>query len=338
MGRPESIYEKLTQEIKAGRDCALITILKTTGSVPRAAGAEMLVMADHHIRGTIGGGSVEHTSCVRARELLENGESVLTDYNLGPDADKNDVVDLGMVCGGNAQIFTHILRADDAGIKKFVRALENNRGKASWVVTDLTVPEKPSISLMLPNVNENVFYPSQGSLITYQERTYFTQPINMQSTVYVFGAGHVSEHTIPLLSQLGFSCIVYDDKLEFATPARFPDADEMIIAPFDDAVNHVHLEPNDYIIVMTRGHVHDYEILSQFLGSKVAYIGSIGSRKKIAVVNEKLRRDGYTQAQIDFICAPIGLDIGAQTPTEIAVSIAAQLIQRRAERASMPER
>ncbi|MDR0638882.1 MAG: XdhC/CoxI family protein [Spirochaetaceae bacterium] len=147
-------------------------------------------------------------------------------------------------------------------------------------------------------------------------------------TVYIFGGGHVGKETEPLLSRLDFRCVVYDDRAEYADPALFsPDA-RTICHPFSAIGEKITLAACDYCVVLTHGHQSDYEAVSFALESPARYIGLIGSKRKIAFVEGRLKAAGFTDAQIHAprVHAPIGLDIGSETPAEVAVSIAAQLI------------
>jgi len=152
-------------------------------------------------------------------------------------------------------------------------------------------------------------------------------------TVYIFGAGHCGMALAPVLRVVGFRVVVIDDRAEFANAKRFPDADEIyapekIDADFFDTLK---INKNGYIVIVTRGHVHDEVALRGALRTDAGYVGMIGSRKKRESIYERLLSDGYTQADIDRTYSPIGMPIGADTPEEIAISIAAQIIKVRAE-------
>ena len=165
------------------------------------------------------------------------------------------------------------------------------------------------------------------------ERVLFAQPLVRAGTVYLFGAGHVSRALAQILAMAEFRTVVYDQRPEAAWRAFFPDAAERICGPFEEALDR--LEPiteEDYAVIMTPGHQGDYEVLSQVLRTPAKYIGCIGSRKKVAAARERLLADGFTAAEIDRVWAPIGLPIGGETPAEVAVSVAAQLIACRSGR------
>lgn len=153
----------------------------------------------------------------------------------------------------------------------------------------------------------------------------------------IFGGGHVAAALAPILKSVGFCVIVMDDRAEFADPARFPDAAQVIRGDFRHIAEFLTVCESDYAVVVTSGHIHDFEVEDQLLRRELAYIGVIGSRKKTAAVNAKLREAGISEEQLAKVHTPIGLAIGAVTPEEIAVSIAAEMIQVRAERRKVRE-
>jgi len=158
----------------------------------------------------------------------------------------------------------------------------------------------------------------------------FVEPILADPILYIFGGGHVSAQIIPLASRVGFKVEVIDDRPEFADARKFPDAAKVHQYPFQGVVGKLPVDESSYLVIVTRGHIHDKTVLEQCLRSKAKYIGMIGSRRKKAMIYDKLLEEGFTQSDLDQIHAPIGLDIGAETPEEIAVSIVAELIQVRA--------
>src|SRR5665648_26864 len=152
------------------------------------------------------------------------------------------------------------------------------------------------------------------------------------SKAFIYGAGHIGKEIAEILKYVGFATVVLDDRPEFANKSRFPDADEIIVmSDFNQAFSEISTGPDSYIIIVTRGHSADYDVLKQALLQENEYIGMIGSRKKISVVYEQLFTDGFSKEDLKKVHSPIGLKIGAETPEEIAISIAAEMIKIRAE-------
>lgn len=151
-------------------------------------------------------------------------------------------------------------------------------------------------------------------------------------TVYIFGGGHVAQELVPVLYHLDFKCVVFDDRSEFSNETIFPDAYKCIVGDFDKIDNYIHVKAEDYVCIMTRGHLSDYIVQKQILGTPAHYIGVMGSRRKTQTLREKLLADGFTETEIDRCKSPIGLAIKAETPAEIAISIAGELIALRAKK------
>lgn len=150
--------------------------------------------------------------------------------------------------------------------------------------------------------------------------------------VYIFGGGHVAQQLVPILTRCDFSCVVVEDRSDFADPALFEYKAKTVVLPMEELEQFAKtITARDFVCVMTRGHQNDYEVQRAILKTPARYIGVIGSRTKIAGVRERLKGDGFTEEDLARIIAPIGIPIGSQTPAEIAVSVAAQLIKECSE-------
>ena len=165
------------------------------------------------------------------------------------------------------------------------------------------------------------------------EPALFIQPLAPAGTVYLFGGGHVGRALVPILAMAAFRVAVCDQRPDAASRDILPQAAEIYCLPYEDAF--AHLPPvtaADYVVVMTPGHEGDYEVLRQALRTPARYIGCIGSRRKATALRERLLAAGFSEEAVDRVRSPIGLPIGGDTPAEIAVSIAAQLIACRSGR------
>jgi len=160
----------------------------------------------------------------------------------------------------------------------------------------------------------------------------FIDILRPKEKVLIFGAGHIAVCVSKLAKMLGFKVTVIDDREEFANQYRFPEADEIIVEDIERALTHLKITPSTYIIVLTRGHLKDEEVLGSVIKSSAGYIGMIGSRKKNSTVFQHLEEQGISAQELKEVHAPIGVDIGAQTPEEIAVSIIAEIIQVRKQK------
>ena len=151
-----------------------------------------------------------------------------------------------------------------------------------------------------------------------------------KSRMFVFGGGHIALPLVRIASILNFDVVVYDDRPSFANSARFPDAHDVICDSFDKISGLIEISPRDYAIVITRGHKHDEDCLRAILsGTRPYYAGMIGSRRRAAIVKKQMKDEGFDPERVDALHSPIGLEIGAVTPEEIAVSIAAEVIKER---------
>jgi xanthine dehydrogenase accessory factor len=148
----------------------------------------------------------------------------------------------------------------------------------------------------------------------------------------IFGGGHCAQALAPLLHTVGFRVTVFDERAEYACRENFPTAEQIIVGDYTKIGDYLQFTADDYIVVMTNGHSYDLDVQDQILRGDFAYVGVIGSRRKTAAVNQKLRERGVKEAAIERVHTPIGTPIKAVTPEEIAVSIAGELIYTRALR------
>ena len=160
----------------------------------------------------------------------------------------------------------------------------------------------------------------------------FVEEFKVKSRAYIFGAGHVAKALDPVLRHVDFNTWIIDDREEYASRERFPEAEEvMVCSDFDHCFDDIKIDEYSYIIIVTRGHRGDLTVLRQALTKTCAYIGMIGSRRKNQLLYDELRSEGVSEEDIARVHAPIGLEIGSETPEEIGVSIAAEMIQVRAQ-------
>lgn len=324
----KTIIAQLLYEMAKGQDTVLVTIVSDAGSAPRGAGSQMLVGPQGRILGTIGGGAVEHLSEAQALTLLEQRRGLLQHFALQTSGEES----IGMACGGDVDVLFQYIPADSACWQGLARAvmdrLEAKLG--GWLVlrTDGGDPA------LLEGTGAPLWGEDEGSGPPRAGLTgpRFCLPLPRGERAVIFGAGHIAQALVPLLKTVDFRPVVYDDRPEYADPARFPDAEQVICGDFRCLRESLALTGEDYVVIMTNAHVHDFEVEEQVLRGELAYLGVIGSRSKIATVNAKLRELGIPQAQLDGIHTPIGTPIRAVTPAEIAISIAGEMIYVRALR------
>lgn len=303
----EQTFEALADEIAAGRRAALCAIVATRGSTPQPAGAMVCVNDAVSMTGTLGGGCVEAEVRRRAYELLVRGRSELLTFQLDHDFGYDD----GLICGGQMDVAISVFEGA-SGVELLQSAYGRIRagreaiiplrvqGDQGWIEYRVVLEESPEL--------------------------------------VVVGAGHIGRSLARLAVPLGFRVSVIDDRREHANADRFPPPIRPVVGDIVETLRGWAVGPNTYIVIVTRGHKHDERALGAVLGRSAKYVGMIGSRRKIMVTFDDLLHAGASAVELDRVHAPVGLDIGAITPEEIAVSIAAELIAvRRASRKSAVE-
>lgn len=292
------VIETLVSEVDAGRSVALCVVVGAKGSTPQSPGATMLVRADGTTFGTLGGGCVEAEVRRRAVEMLLRVESGLLDFVLDHDYGWDD----GLICGGRMTIGVAPV-ASPGGLARYRDAIATARAyQPAW----------------FPVVVRH-----DGAELEY--RVFLEVP----PTLLVAGAGHVGRALANLAADLDFRVVVIDDRAEFAATDRFDSRVRLVVGDIARALAEWPVDPSAYVAIVTRGHQHDEEALAAVVRRPAGYIGLIGSRRKSRLIFDDLKAQGVSDAELSRVHTPIGLDIGAVTVPEIAVSIAAELVRVR---------
>ena len=334
-----TLFQTIKQQFLEGNDLVLASITASSGSTPRGAGSRMLVGKNGRIAGTIGGGAVEYRAELMAQDILEKKESCEHEFRLN----RKDVENIGMICGGDVTVFFQYLDHNDPVVSEIAETAEKSyeERKDFWLICDLQTTSGMSLYSPSYGLIGNAAVPSSIlSSLSAQPCRYrgddydlFSEQIGTSGTVYVFGGGHVSQKLVPILASVDFRCVVLDDRPEFIDPALFPDAVETILCDFNHLDQSISVTDADYCCVMTRGHAYDTIVQAQLLATPACYIGVIGSRAKKAAVFRKLVEEyDVTEQELERITSPVGLEIKAETPAEIAISITGQMIEVRADR------
>ncbi len=324
------MLKTIHSRLSAGEDLVLVTVTASSGATPRGAGARMLIGAEGRICGTIGGGAVEYRSEQIAKKVLLEKSSYGHDFSLTRD----DIENLGMICGGACNVFFHFIPAGDADVLALAEEAEGrfSRNEDLWLICDIGAGGKLSLADK-ENAAMAPYLPRHPHRLTEDGKELYIEQISFSGRVYLFGGGHVAQELLPVLAHVGFRCIVMDDREEFARKELFPGAGDVILGDFRRIGDQVRNGSKDYVCVMTRGHAYDTVIQAQVLKCRPCYCGVIGSRAKAAGVRKVLKEEyGLTEEELNGVTTPIGLSIQAETPAEIAISIAAQMIQHRAMR------
>jgi xanthine dehydrogenase accessory factor len=171
--------------------------------------------------------------------------------------------------------------------------------------------------------------PEESALVCGGHMEVYLEPIIPDPTLYLFGTGHVARAIAGIAQSIGFKIAIVDDRKKYANSERFPEADAFYVDDWESAVSKLNLNDSSYIFIATRGHQYDLICLRYALQSSARYIGMLGSRKKLKLLSDILEKEGVAPGQFGRVCVPAGLDVGSETPEEIAVSIAAELIASR---------
>ncbi len=306
----DAVYREAASARRAGQPATLVVVTKSVGHTPQVVGATMLVRALNLV-GTVGGGRFEHEVIAAARKAVRPERLELA---LG--------ADLGMCCGGVMEVLITPVTAADEWLDAVVQRLD--RGETAWLSTDLDSGERvltEAGALPAPSSDRRFEH-----AMVIDER--LVERIQAPPRLVLFGAGHVAQPTAAIAHMLGYRVVVVDDRPDWNTEARFPDA-ERVLQPVDDYLFDFEPRPTDSLLIVTRGHELDQQVLEAVVEQDVAYLGMIGSTSKVHRAMKRLEAAGIDEARREHVHAPIGLQLGALTPEEIAVSIAAELVRER---------
>ena len=328
----DRIFAKLLYMLEKKLDTVLVTIIADRGSAPRGAGSQMLAGAEGRILGTIGGGAVEGKADAMARQLLTEQRSCCHLFQLHDAAKEN----IGMVCGGDVKVqFQYIPGASVTWGVLAGKLLEMISARQPGWLALKTDGNEPSLlsrdgaALLGENVPGEITPEGWKPLASAET---FCLPLPIGERAVIFGGGHCAQALAPLLHTVGFRVTVFDERAEYACRDNFPTAEHILTGDYTKIGDYLQFTADDYIVIMTNGHSYDLEVQDQVLRGDFAYVGVIGSRKKTAAVNQKLRERGVSENAISRVHTPIGTPIKAVTPEEIAVSITGELILTRAIR------
>ncbi len=341
-------FPKIVELLATGEGLVLATVVETEGSTPQVPGASAVFSAKGLEAGTVGGGVLEARTQAIAGIALQDGRCRLVRFRLDADpADKD-----GAICGGRASILVDPLSEGRA--KVFGEVSKALRAGASGVLASLvvrvegdevevrrqwlpdgTIPRGPALAAagLTEDAARAAFASGQPRVHRREKELVFLEPVRPLPRLVIAGAGHVGRALAHLARLLDFHITVIDDRTEFANRDNVPDADALVAGDFAASLRAIPDSPENYFVIVTRGHERDAEALRACLGRPAAYVGMIGSRSKVEAMRREFLDKGWaTAGEWDRVRAPIGLEIGSKTVEEIAVSIAAELVQVRSGR------
>ena len=346
----KEVIQGAVETLRDGKPCVLATVVRTKGSTPQKAGAMLLVKDDGSGLGTLGGGCVEGDIWFAAKEMLrQGGGPEFKDYYLNEDIAARD----GLVCGGTMYFYLEPLRRMEDFLPLGDEILEAyDGGEPVGLATVVNSPSHPqrlgaklllradgtvSGSLGTAELDEAALEAAHRiaqignteSISTEDGTELFVEGFTTPPTLVMVGGGHVGKATADLANNLGYRVYLVDDRPEFCNEDRFPYAERTVVTPYDQWSDHLSINVNSYVVVATRGHRYDDMALESALKTRARYVGLLGSRRKTLMIYRRLIEQGVTKERIKEVYAPIGLNIGALTPEEIAVSIMSEIIMVR---------
>ena len=339
------LVAELLRSLTAGQPVVYCRLVETRGSTPQKAGAAMLVFANGNQAGTLGGGCVEAEVKRRALGSLAQGAAEVLTFQLDNDYGWDD----GLICGGRMQVLVEPLRPGDdlSYFEQWLSLADAREAFCEAIVFDAEKSGLPAPSVRLINAAGQLIAARHTSAAgippaivsalpplgerpspRYRDGVAYLPQLS-RCRLLIVGGGHLGQAVGKLAPDLDFDVTVVDDRAEYVSEARFPQAEERLCGDIGPLLTQFDVNSNTYCLIVTRGHQHDEEALFHLCDRGARYVGMIGSRRKIKLIYDDLEARGVRPETLAKVYAPLGIDIGSQTVMEIAISILAELIAHR---------
>ena len=346
----EPVFREAVKLAERGDPFVIATVVRTKGSTPQKPGAKLLIRKDGSGVGTLGGGCVEGDIWFAAKEIMRrHAGPEYRDYFLNEDIAARD----GLVCGGTMYFFIDPVREPDTILPIATDIVGAYEGRPPVALATLIKPGSKG-----GTIGSKLFVHQDGSsdgtlgsaeldrlaeetaqrltdygmcehVVAKDGSELFVEAYTSPASLVLMGGGHISKSVAPLAKMLRFRLFVLDDRREFANKERFPDAADVAVADYASGLEQFPITPNTAVVIATRGHNFDDVALEAAARSPAGYVGLVGSKRKVILIYEELIKRGIPLERLRAIHSPIGLDIHARMPEEIAVSIMAEVIQFR---------
>lgn len=304
------IHDKLQQQQKV----FVLTVIENFGSSPGRKGFKMLIAEDGFIYGSVGGGVMEFALVEEAKELLQKEN---TPPFIKKQIHKGNIKDgSGMICSGEQTVAFHSLNKQHISVVESIINCLKNGAKGTLSLT----PD--AFDFSTAQISAQFDYQ-----INDKEDWFFKEHIGFKETLYIVGGGHVGVAVSELFVKLGFYVVVFDNRENLNTLENNQTAHKKMVIDYNDIENYIDTSSTSYVAIMTNKYTDDKLVLSKLIHHNYGFLGVLGSKAKLHTMWEVLQNEGVTLAQLEKVHAPIGLSIKSETPEEIAVSIAAQVIQ-----------
>jgi xanthine dehydrogenase accessory factor len=345
----KNIFSEAAALLKSGEDVVLAKIISDKGSTPRSSGAMMVIRRNGATIGTIGGGMVDAHAEKTAEDAFHQSLSIVSEVDMSSE----DAAGADMICGGRIEFLCDYVYPDPQATDMFERSIAAEResrkhilctefeqgGTAIKAVRRFVIQNGRAVQELSesPDTLDKLWelgkITTGSRIVDVDGRTYCLDVRESGDTLFIFGAGHVGKEVATLAMNVGFRVVVCDDRQSFANETRFPEPCEIIVVDsFDDCLKKLTISESSYIIIVTRGHMHDKTVLEQALSTSAGYIGMIGSKRKREIIYNSLLSQGFSNQDLKRVDSPIGLPIDTDTPEEIAVSIVGQLVHLRSKK------
>ncbi len=358
----ENLWDRAEELLTHGKPFVLATIIRTRGSVPREVGAKMVVPREGQPFGTIGGGCGEGEVLRRAFPLFEqNMPPRIVEVDLTGDFDQDEI----QVCGGLMDVALDLWRPEEHQALAHALAEATQARRPTALVTaihpiaNLPAGTKSCLSLLPEGVSltprlsldpaavrtfaasvsagiPRLFSLSpegelvEDAVVRGQDwpRVFVDVQPGLQ-TLLIVGGGHIAQPLCEIGYLMGFRTVIVDDRWAFASRERFPHATEIRVGPFVETLESLDINEHTFAVVVTRGHTWDEASVRTILKKNPGYLGMIGSKRRSKATLERLAEQGYRPEELSRVHTPLGLDVAAETPAEIAVAIAAEIVRVR---------
>ncbi|MBU1865817.1 MAG: XdhC family protein [Actinobacteria bacterium] len=322
-----------------GDSVAVATVVRVAGSAPRPEGSRFLVSSAGEMSGSVSGGCVENDVYLHATSVLEGGGPLLVTYGIADE----EAFEVGLACGGTIQVFVARMGGEvDAAARDLVRGARS--GSLATVVAGPAIGQSVLLdehgTVVAGSIPEEIgddvgvdavrlADTEQAVTLSYHDHDVFIETVAPPPMLVIWGADEVAVSLSAMARRAGFRVTLCDPRPAFTVPERFPDAERVVVGWPDDIAGQVTIDHRTYVVSLTHDGRVEGPLLPTLLASPARYIGAMGSRRTHAKRVERLAAQGWDSAAIDRIHGPVGLDIGAERPAEVAVSILAEMIAAR---------
>ncbi|KAA9340737.1 XdhC family protein [Adhaeribacter soli] len=318
-----AIWEFIREQLEKGKPVALLAVLHSEGSSPGRQGFKMALAGSGEMCGSIGGGIMEHKLVELARKLLTENKPFTPIFKKQIHSKEAPQNQSGMICSGEQTVAIYYLQQQDlAAIACMLQVFSTNETEGQREVGRLNLNEK-GLSFQPETDQTSRFTFSAENNTIWQ----FSERIPARETVYIIGGGHVALALSKVLALLNFELHLFDDRPGLNTFEANDYVHSKTVAPYSEISDYIPEGEQTYVVIMTFGYRPDKEALKQVLGKEFKYLGLMGSQSKIDQLFAELKEEGFSETDLKKVHAPIGIQIKSKTPEEIAISVAAQLVQ-----------